>query len=187
MFGEMPRRVALFVSLSGIAFAAQDAGVWLDVPFVKQDEEACGAASVAMVMQYWQQQRPGWNIRPPDPATIQRALYSPRAHGIYASDLLRYFREQSFTTLAFPGNWNDLRQHLEKGRPLIVALKPRPVDAALHYVVVVGVNLKQNFVQVNDPAERKLLKEDRDDFEKEWKGAGHWTLLALPQPPASPH
>jgi hypothetical protein len=39
---------------------------------------------------------------------------------------------------------------------------------------------------VNDAAQRKLLKEDRNNFEKEWNAAGHWTLLALPPPPASP-
>ena len=33
------------------------AGVWLDVPFVKQEKDGCGAASIAMVMQYWQAQQ----------------------------------------------------------------------------------------------------------------------------------
>ena len=34
---------------------------------------------------------------------------------------------------------------------------------------------------VNDPAQRKLLKQDRPSFEREWSAAGKWTLLALPQ------
>ena len=37
---------------------------------------------------------------------------------------------------------------------------------------------------VNDPAQRKLLKQDRSEFEQEWSAAGKWTLLALPQPEA---
>ena len=32
-------------------------GVWLDVPFVKQEKNGCGAASIAMVMQFWQRQQ----------------------------------------------------------------------------------------------------------------------------------
>ena len=36
-------------------------------------------------------------------------------------------------------------------------------------------------VMVNDPAQRKLLKQDRSSFEREWSAAGKWTLLALPQ------
>jgi len=35
-----------------------DARVWLDVPFVKQEKDGCGAASIAMVMQYGSATRP---------------------------------------------------------------------------------------------------------------------------------
>jgi len=34
---------------------------------------------------------------------------------------------------------------------------------------------------LNDPARRKLVKQDRADFEKQWSGVNKWTLLALPQ------
>jgi hypothetical protein len=136
-----------------------------------------------MVMQYWQRQQPESDIAVADPVAIQRGLYSRKAHGIYASDLERYFHEHSFTTYSFRGTWDDLRQHLEKGRPLIVALKPLPAEPSLHYVVVVGLDWSQNVVQVNDGAQRKLLKEDRDNFEKKWNAGGRWTLLAFPQPP----
>ena len=72
---------------------------------------------------------------------------------------------------------------LDKGRPLIVALKPvalKPASGgALHYVVVTG--LGSEMVMVNDPAQRKLLQQDRPSFEREWSAAGKWTLLVLPQ------
>lgn len=166
--------------LCGIVFA-QSSGVWLDVPFVRQEKEACGAASIAMVMQYWsaQQSRPA--DADSDAVRIQRALYSRRAHGIYASDLEAYLKEHGYRTFAFPGEWNDLRQHLEKGRPLIVALKPGAAESSLHYVVVTGLDWGQGLVMINDPAQKKLLKEERPAFEKEWKAAGNWTLLALPR------
>lgn len=184
MFHKLPRRFALLACLCGTALAAQTSGVWLDVPFVKQEDEGCGAASIAMVIEYWQTQQPQLNIAVADPEAIQSALYSPSAHGIYASAMERYLREHGFMTFAFHGGWDDLRQHLGKGRPLIVALRPKSTRAALHYVVVVGLDWGQNVVQVNDGAQRKLLKVDRERFEKEWTGAGHWTLLALP--PATP-
>ena len=187
MVRGLPQRCSILLCLCGFAFATQGAGVWLDVPFVKQEKDGCGAASIAMIMQYWQKQQPMLDtVSASDPAAIQRALYSSKGHGIYASDMERYFQEHAFTTFAFRGTWADLKQHLEKGRPLIVALKPLPTEAALHYVVVVGVDWNQNVVQVNDAAQRKLLKEDRASFEKEWNAGGHWTLLALPQPPVSP-
>lgn len=176
----MPQRLAAVLCLCGIVFA-QSSGVWLDVPFVRQEKEACGAASIAMVMQYWsaQQSRPA--DADSDAVRIQRALYSRRAHGIYASDLEAYLKQHGYRTFAFPGEWNDLRQHLEKGRPLIVALKPGAAESSLHYVVVTGLDWGQGLVMINDPAQKKLLKEERPAFEKEWKAAGNWTLLALPR------
>ena len=117
-----------------------------------------------------------------DAIQIQRTLYSGHAHGIYASDLEHYLQQQGFRTFAFRGDWTDLKQQLEKGRPLIVALKPDSGNIPLHYVVVAGLDWEQGLVMVNDPAQRKLLKQDRSRFEREWSAAGKWTLLALPQP-----
>lgn len=155
--------------------AASDAGVWLDVPFVPQEKNGCGAAVISMLLRYWHNQSDS------SPANIQRALYSRKAHGIFASDLQRYFQEHGFRAFAFAGRWDDLRQHLEKGRPLIVALKPARMEDELHYVVVVGLEPEQNIVLVNDPAQRKLLKQERSTFEKQWSEVGNWTLLAVPQ------
>ena len=87
-------------------------------PFVKQEKDGCGAASIAMVMQYWQAQQGQALSRDSDATQIQRALYSAKAHGIYASDMERYFREKGFRTFTIRGEWEDLQQHLDKGRPL---------------------------------------------------------------------
>ena len=174
------RTILVLLGVCGVLLAADIPGVWLDVPFVKQEKDGCGAASIAMVMQYWQrQQRESVNLDS-DPAQIQRALYSPKAHGIYASDMERYFREKGFRTFTIRGEWEDLQQHLDKGRPLIVALKPSG-GAPLHYVVVTGVDPEHAIVMVNDPAQRKLLKQDRSSFDREWSAADRWTLLAVPQ------
>jgi len=158
-------------------------GLWLDVPFVKQDAEGCGAASIAMVMQYWEKQ----NGRSPHDASdvnlIQRALHSRRAHGIYASEMQKYLRQNGFETFAFSAGWSDLRHHLEKGRPLIVAVKTE--GGTLHYVVVSGIDDEHHGVLVNDPGRRKLLQYDRVDFERDWSATANWMLLALPRRSAS--
>lgn len=165
--------------LGGLLWGAES-GVWLDVPFVHQGQNGCGAASIAMIMQYWQRQQ--GHAASADVEVIQQTLYSSKAHGIYASDLKRYLDGHGFRTFAFRGQWSDLKEHLEKGRPLILALKP-PRQAEFHYVVVAGLDWAQGLVLTNDPAERKLLKRERFDFEKEWKATGNWTLLAVPQRP----
>lgn len=173
------KRSVVCLCFAGLLWGAES-GVWLDVPFVSQVKNGCGAASIAMIMQYWQRQQ--GQAASADAAQIQQALYSRKAHGIYASDLKRYFDEHGFRTFAFPGQWSDLKQNLEKGRPLIVALRP-PRQAEFHYVVVAGLDEVHGLVLANDPAERKLLKRERSDFEKEWKATGNWTLLAIPQRP----
>lgn len=180
MLRSFPRFLLILVCMGGPLSAAQPRGIWLDVPFVKQEKNGCGAASIAMVMQFWQRQQ-GQSLDPnSDAQQIQRSLYSPRAHGILASDLELYLQQRGFRTFAFQGRWDDLQRHLAKGRPLIVALKPAG-QAPLHYVVVAGLDPEHHLVLLNDPAERKLLKQELASFEKEWKGAGNWTLLAVPQ------
>jgi ABC-type bacteriocin/lantibiotic exporter with double-glycine peptidase domain len=173
--------VALASILCAAAFAKDSAkALWIDVPFVAQPAEGCGAASIAMVMQYWQHHE---GLRPTpaaDPDQILHTLHSDAAHGIYASDMVHYFQQNGYRTFAFAGQWPDLQLHLAKGRPLIVALNPGP-GLPLHYVVVAGLSPAQQLVLLNDPAQRKLLKEDDARFEQEWKAAGHWTLLALPE------
>jgi len=176
---SLVRITVVVVCLCGFVLAAHPAGLWLDVPFVKQEKNGCGAASIAMVMQFWQRQQ-GLPPASSDAAQIQRALYSSSAHGIYASDLERYLEKSGFRTFAFAGTGEDLRQHLEKGRPLIVALQPTG-RVPLHYVVVTGLDTEQNLILLNDPAERKLRKQEMASFEKEWSNAGHWTLLAVPR------
>ena len=180
MFHRTLKIQLALLSLCGVLLAAEENAVWLDVPFVKQEKNGCGAASIAMLMEYWQRQ-PGQSLSSvPTAGKIFSDLYSKEARGIYAAEITRYFQQHGFRAFAFAGESNDLEQHLKKGRPLIVALEPKR-GAQLHYVVVAGLNSGDNTVLLNDPAERKLLKRARTQFEKEWKAAGNWTLLAVPQ------
>jgi len=176
----MPQRLSCILCLCGFVFAAAP-GIWLDVPFIRQEKDGCGAASIAMVMQYWRTQQSKPIDSSVDVVEIQRALYSSKDHGIHASALEHYFQQNGFQTFAFAGKRDDLKQHLGKGRPLIVALKPSALETSLHYVVVVGIDPEQDVVYVNDAAQRKLLKQDWPGFEKQWGAVGHWTLLALPK------
>lgn len=174
------RTSAVVLGLSTVLWASTASNVWLDVPFVKQEKNGCGAASIAMIMQYWQRQQGNASSPAEGAGRIQRELYSKEAHGIYASDLEQYLAQHGFRTFAFRGEWSDLESNLSKGRPLLVALQPGHHDP-LHFVVIAGVDPQAGFVLMNDPAQRKLLKQDRADFEKQWKAAGNWTLLAVPR------
>lgn len=165
-------------SLAVALMASEPAGLMLDVPFVAQEKNACGAASISMLMDYWAraQQKPDRT----DAAAIQRELFSEKAKGIFASDLQRYIERHGFRTFVFRGDWDDLQQHLAKGRPLIVALGDAGRSAPLHYVVVTGIDSSRRLVFVNDPAQRKAAAADWHDFERDWAVTDRWTLLAVP-------
>jgi ABC-type bacteriocin/lantibiotic exporter with double-glycine peptidase domain len=179
MVKHLLRAALVLPLLCSAALAAGAANLWLNVPFVKQQKDGCGAAAIAMVMQYWQQHEGLPANGHSAYEHIQRKLFSRRVHGIYASAMERYFRQNGYRVFAFAGRRADLEREIAKGRPLIAALKPDS-GGELHYVVVVGVDAPDGLILVNDPAQRKLLKEDQAVFEHEWKATGNWTLLAVP-------
>jgi predicted double-glycine peptidase len=155
-------------------------GVWLNVPFVAQKKNGCGAASLAMVMQYWASQRRVWPTRAANEAAIEAAL-DPRAEGISNSAMAEFLKANGYRTFAFAGSWSDLRENLAKGRPLIVAIGPEGAKGPLHYVVAAGLDWVHDFVFVNDPAQRKMMRVARSEFEDEWKATGNWMLLGVPR------
>jgi predicted double-glycine peptidase len=173
--------VFLALFLGGGVASQEQSGVWLDVPFVKQSEDGCGSAAIAMVLQYWNAHGVPTTAARYDADVIQTKLYSRKAHGIFASDVERYLRDSGFRTFSFQGKWGDLREHLVKGRPLIVGLQPGSRKSPLHYVVVTGMDWQNAAVFVNDPARGKLLRIERADFEKSWQPVRNWMLLAVPQ------
>jgi hypothetical protein len=94
-----------------------------------------------------------------------------------------YLQQHGYLVFVLNGHWSDLEQQLRKGRPLIVALRPQG-DRALHYVVIDGIDPARGLVMMNDPADRKLLSEERAAFEKDWSATRDWMLLAVPAPSA---
>ena len=164
-----------------VVAAAGTSGLWIDVPFIHQQRDGCGSASLAMVLRYWQGKNFAVAEDRADPAKIQRQLYQPKLRGIPASQMEQYLRDSGFEVFAFRANWGDLGQNISKGRPLITALKPRNKPA--HFVVVAGLAPDDSAALVNDPERGKLVPITRKDFEKDWKGTENWTLLAVPKPP----
>jgi predicted double-glycine peptidase len=170
----------VLTAASGQVPPQQSAGIWLDVPFVKQTEDGCGSASIAMLLQYWSVHGAAVAADRADAASIQKKLYSRRARGIFASDMQRYLQESGFREFALRGAWTDLRDHLQQGRPIIITMQTGNAKAPLHYVVVTGMDWQREAIFVSDPARGKLLRVERQEFEKEWQAAGNWMLLAVP-------
>jgi ABC-type bacteriocin/lantibiotic exporter with double-glycine peptidase domain len=169
--------------ISGLAAASESQradGLWLDIPYVEQKQEnGCGAAAVAMVLAYWKAK--GAVVEDGlDREVIFKRLYSANARGILASKMEQYFRDSGFDVFPVRGAWDDFRQQIAKGRPLIAGVRPSSKSALLHYVVIAGID-GDSAVLVNDPARGKLLRINRLEFEKEWSPVNHWLLVLVPR------
>src|SRR6185295_4507292 len=110
------RTAILGMMLLAGAAAADTAGRPLDVPFFAQQENGCGAASVAMVMHYWRNLTSKPLVYPTADEAYQH-LYKPERNGILLSDMKRYFEESGFRAFTFKGKRADIEEQLGKGRP----------------------------------------------------------------------
>ena len=173
--------LALFLGPAVETAPQESAGVWLDVPFVKQGEDGCGSAAISMILQYWGAHGLGIDTRRADAEVIQKQLYSPKARGIFASDMRNYLKGSGLLVFPLTGSWMDLEENLRQGRPLIVSLQPGARSAPLHYVVVTGIDWQRDAVFIHDPARGKLLRVERAEFEKQWRSNRNWMLLAVPE------
>jgi ABC-type bacteriocin/lantibiotic exporter with double-glycine peptidase domain len=167
--------------LGWLALAAVAAGAAaspsLDVPFFRQQRNGCGAAAVAMVMHYWASQAPARPLEVPSAEETYRKLYDAGSQGIRLADMRRYLEGHGFQAFTLRGQWADIENHLARGRPLIVALKPGRAKAT-HFAVVVGVERDNTWL--NDPTKKKVRRLKRTEFEKQWDLAGRWLLLSTP-------
>lgn len=144
-----------------------------DVPEIRQETESdCGAAALAMMLQYWQA---------PDTArAIFESCGSP-AGGIRAGDLRAYAHRQGLKAFVIAGTIEDLEKELGKRRPVLVGLVKYYVTGAVahaptHYEVVVGWHPERKAVVTLDPA-HGWRQNTLEGFLSEWEPAGRVTLV----------
>jgi predicted double-glycine peptidase len=167
----------LFVLCTAVCCATATSE-WLDVPYVRQVKAGCGAAAVAMVVQYWARHNPDLKSAAEETERIDELLPASR-RGIRGAALKDYLSQRGFAVYVFDGELQDLRSHFAKGRPVVVCLAPAGPRAPLHYAVVVGIDNES--VWLNDSARGKLYREPLDKFETSWNFTGHWAMLAVPR------
>jgi predicted double-glycine peptidase len=170
--------LAGFVLMGAVTQARPEGGLRLELPFVPQVKQGCGSAAIAMVLLWWKQH--GFAAKPGavDAAAIHREVYSEEEQGTKARDVSRYFERRGFRSFGFSGSWAELAEHLKKGRPVIVAIRP-PGQRQMHYVVVSGIGADR--ILLHDPAVGAYRAVSREGFEKQWAASDRFTLLAVPQ------
>ena len=144
----------------------------LDVPYVPQQKDTCGAAALSMVLQYW-----GVAVSHDE---VADELLQPELRGIAGSRLDDFASARGMTAVAHAGDIDHLRDHVARGRPLIVAWAMG--RGRYHDVVVIGVDDARRRVVLHDPARGAARAIGLDTFRRRWEGAGYWTLLVAPKP-----
>lgn len=142
----------------------------LPVPFVPQQKDTCGAAALAMVLRYH-----GLEVRHD---AIASALVEPELRGIRGSRLADFARQQGLEAHVFAGDLRLAREHLERGRPLVVAVGVG--GGRFHDIVLVGHDEDSREAIVHDPMAGAFRRVPEAEFEAGWSRTGNWTLLVLP-------
>jgi ABC-type bacteriocin/lantibiotic exporter with double-glycine peptidase domain len=140
------------------------------VPFVKQDTLQCGPASLASVLLFY-----GDNI---DQYTIGKEIYSDKLKGTLITDLENFARKRGFQTLLAQGTIGELKQFVDKGRPVIVL-----VDLGVwlvskpHYLVIAGYT-ESGFIVHSGYEASNLYGYNR--FQRVWDKTGRAFLVVHP-------
>ena len=147
-----------------------------NVPFFPQEDNQCGPAALATVMNYWYLREGGNNKIGID--EIMAAIYSKTARGVLPMDIENYPATKGFTTERVDGSAETIRHHIDTGVPLILFVEYGFSFYQLsHFLVVTGY--ADNGVIVNSGRrEREFIA--NAELEKVWQKTGYWSLRVLP-------
>lgn len=151
---------------------------WIAVSGVKEvrqeDDKACGAAALEMVLSRFQE--------PCSQADIIRNCRLDPVDGILAGALREFARAHGFRARLIRGRREDIEYELRRGRPPIVGLvKPYADRAALHYEVVVAIHMEREEIVTIDPG-RGYTINSWEGFQQEWQPSDRLLLAIGPFP-----
>lgn len=152
-----------------LLLAAQ--GFYLPVPYVSQVENYCGPATLSMVAKYWE-------IEVSQHQIAERVKPFPK-RGLTGKQMKELAADLGLRAFEFRATPLQVRQELQKGRPIIAAVDRR-LSTVNHFVVIVGWDDSRDQWIVHDPASGSYRRVQARDFEKKWGKLGFWTLLLLP-------
>jgi len=113
----------------------------LDVPFLEQPVDRCGAASAAMVAQYYG--------RALDQAELDRFALIPALAGTTPELLVEGVERQGWQAEVVRGDTSSLAAYLSSGAPVIVMLGPAGADPRGHFVVATGWDPNRQALRVH--------------------------------------
>jgi len=144
----------------------------LNVPFVLQQKEGyCGPVALATVLNYWnddvnQQQ-------------IADNIYLPSLKGSLSVDLVHYANKRGFNAELYFGTFQDMKDKMALGYPLIAILGDHK-NVLGHYIVLVGYDdFRQQVIIHKEKSAYETMS--YKEFLLLWSNMDKLTILIAPQ------
>lgn len=142
-----------------------------NVPFVSQEPDFCGPATLAMVFNFW-----GLRVTQEE---IAQEIYSTKLKGTLSLEMVLYATRKSFDAEMYNGDLQDIKDKIQHGFPLIVSHREKPEKERVHYLVVFGFDDDKETVYAHSGTKQNL-KMDYNTFLKHWNWADNLTFFIRP-------
>lgn len=154
------------------------------VPFIPQDEHACGPASLAMVLRYFGQRQNNGHLKNEGHLQTQQhlkpLLLLPERRGTLQIELMSAARQEGFLALSGSTRLETLLGDVAAGFPVIVLQNLRfSFWPQWHYAVVVGYDQRESVVLLRS-GQYRLIEVPYNTFLNTWQRAGTWALRVTP-------
>ena len=140
------------------------------VDFFPQDENRCGPASLAGVLNFY-----GVAVTPDE---IAADIWHKRSRGTLSLDMVLYAREKGLKARWFSGDTDVIQKAISGGIPLIILMDIGFANIhKYHYIVIVGFCPK-GIIANSGKSRGKIISWDK--FLHGWNRADRWTLWISP-------
>ncbi len=142
------------------------------VPFFPQDDDLCGPAALATVLQAGGIER--------TPAQLEPQVYLPGRQGSLQVEMLGAARRAGAVPYVLQPSAQAVWQEVAAGHPVIVLQDlGTPLRPRWHYAVVVGFDRLEDRITLRSGTLRRLDM-GLADFERSWSRGGRWAFVTLP-------
>lgn len=143
-----------------------------NVPFVKQKPNYCGPATLATVFNFW-----GIHITQDE---IAKEVYSPELKGALSIEMALYTVRKGFEVEMYNGTFQDIKEKIETGFPLIVSYRTHKGQYKVHYMVIKGFDDNKEVVYAHS-GKKENQKIGYKSFLKHWGWADNLTFFIYPK------